>query len=95
MKKTTREWYDVHKLELKIQNIDAPKLPVEIENDTEETGPYQKILNIIAVLDKGSGVDVQDIVNNLKLKNSENIIRNLIEEGEVFEISPGRIKLLN
>jgi len=73
----------------------AKKLPVEPEADEAmETGPYQKILNVITILDKGEGVDVQEVVNNIKIDNCENIVQNLIEEGEVFEISPGKVKIL-
>jgi len=96
LKKTTKKWYDVHSLELKQQKKTSINLPVEeSEEEAIETGPYQKILNVLAILDKGSGVDIQDIINNLKLDNCETLIRNLIEEGEIFEITPGRVKVLN
>ena len=38
--------------------------------------------------------DVQDIINHVKIDESEIIINGLISEGEVFEISPGVIKVL-
>ena len=45
-------------------------------------------------MDQGSGVDVDEIVSNIKIENCDQIVQNLIEEGEIFEISPGRVKLL-
>jgi RPA family protein len=93
-----KKWYEVHQLELKLQRkTKAVKLPVETEDEKGEileTGPYQKILNMIAILDKGDGVDVEEIISNIKIDNTESIIASLIEEGEIFEISPGKVKLL-
>ncbi|MBN2368558.1 hypothetical protein JXC34_06060 [Candidatus Woesearchaeota archaeon] len=89
------KWHKVHQLEIKLQKKDSVKLPVETEDEQEvQTGPYQKILNAIAVLDKGDGVDIQDIINHIKIANGDKIVRDLIEEGEIFELSPGRVKLL-
>jgi RPA family protein len=98
IKKTEdKNWYKVHQLEILLQKkTEAIPLPVEPVDDAQdmETGPYQKILNVIAILDKGNGADVQEIVNNVKIDKCEEIISSLIEEGEVFEISPGKVKLL-
>jgi len=95
-KSEDKKWYNVHQLTIKLQKKTNPIiLPVEPEqNQNAELGPYQKVLNIIAILDKGQGADVQDIINHVKTDNSENIIKSLLEEGEIFEISPGRVKLL-
>jgi RPA family protein len=92
-----KRWYKARQLELKLQSKSAIKLPVQADEpnaELSEIGPYQQILNSIASLDKGSGVDVQDIINHVKVDNSEKIINSLIEEGEIFEISPGVVKLL-
>ncbi len=96
MKKADKRWHRYHNLELKLLKQTAKQLPVEQDDEDEdfETGPYQKILNVISVLDQGTGVDVQEIVSNIKIKDCDSIIQNLIEEGEIFEVSPGRVKLL-
>jgi hypothetical protein len=95
IKKVDKKWHKAHNLELKFLKKTAPTLPVETTQEQEfETGPYQKILNVISVLDQGSGVDVDEIVSNIKIENCDQIVQNLIEEGEIFEISPGRVKLL-
>ncbi|AJF61407.1 TPA: hypothetical protein HA239_04475 [Candidatus Woesearchaeota archaeon] len=94
--KSDKKWHKVHSMELKLQKKITPKLPVETEGADEEiqTGPYQKILNAIAIMDKGSGVDISEIVKHIRIQNSEKIIQDLIGEGEIFEISPGRVKIL-
>ena len=95
IKQISKEWHNFQQLELKLLKKISKKLPVEIDTkENVETGPNQKILNIISILDKGQGIDIEEIVNHVKIPESEQIIRNLIEEGEVFEIAPGRVKLL-
>jgi RPA family protein len=96
---TDRKWYDVYQLELKLQKLTKTiKLPVSVqEQETDpdmEHGPYQKILNVIAILDKGDGADIDEIVSNVKVDGCESIVKGLIEEGEIYEISPGKVKLL-
>jgi RPA family protein len=97
IKPVSKEWYKYHGLRLKLQKLTSKKLPIDTNTgDKEEiqTGPSQTIINAISILDKGSGVDIDEIVNNIKITGSEDLIRALIEEGEVFEVSPGRVKLL-
>jgi hypothetical protein len=96
-----KRWYKARQMELQLQGKKSPiKLPVQHEEiagsaeEPAEIGPFQQILNSIAVLDKGNGVDVQEIINHVKIKDSEKIINSLIEEGEIFEISPGVVKIL-
>ncbi len=93
-----KRWYKARQMELMLQGKKgAIKLPVETKSNTEENieiGPYQQVLNTIAILDKGNGVDIQEIINHVKIKDSERIINSLIEEGEIFEISPGIVKVL-
>ena len=92
-----KKWYDVRQREIKLHNtISTLKLPVgDHEEDADvETGPYQKILNIVAILDKGDGALVEEIVSNLNVKGADKIIQTLIEEGEIFEVSPGKVKVL-
>jgi RPA family protein len=91
-----KAWFKVHQLQAKLMSLNK-KLELPVEEDEEEdtdTGPYQKILNVIAILDKGEGAEIEEIVSNIKVANCEVLIQNLVEEGEVFEISPGRVKLL-
>lgn len=88
-----KKWFEIHKLNIVLKNkpVDLP-----VEQDEEiETGPYQQILNLVAVLDKGEGASVQEIIENSRLNEVETIVNNLMAEGEIFEVSPGKIKLLS
>jgi hypothetical protein len=59
-----------------------------------QSNPYEIILGLIKSLDTGFGVSYEEIILNSKLKNSEEVITALIEEGEIFEIRPGILKVL-
>ena len=98
-KLSDRKWYDVHMLNVRLlKNTTKFKLPVDMkESEGEEKvdmGPYQKIINVIAILDKGDGADISEIIQNIKIPNCESIINDLIEEGEIFEVAPGKLKVL-
>lgn len=94
LRSTNENWHKVHGLELALQKKAAIKLPVESDQEEIVAGPYQQILNVIAMLDKGSGVDIENIISAAKIDDCDKIISSLIAEGEIFEISPGKVKLL-
>lgn len=95
IRKTNKKWFDLHREELK--RLIPKEIPIKVEESSDEIelGPYQKVLNLIAILDQGEGVNINDIIENVNLDDCDEIINNLIEQGEIFEISPGKVKLLN
>jgi RPA family protein len=52
------------------------------------------ILSTIRKLDKGDGANINDIIRVSKLDKAEKYIESLINEGEIFEIKKGKIKVL-
>jgi len=54
----------------------------------------EKIISAIKELDSGDGADIDDIINNVGSGNIEEFVDKLVEQGEVFEFKPGRIKCL-
>ncbi len=53
--------------------------------------------NLIKELDEassGNGADEEEIIRKSNLSNPETIIRGLIEAGEVFEVRPGKLKVM-
>ena len=101
-------WVEVRKLELKKKkmrnnnkNEDAPKAMHGSENAfNEKYGIREKILSskkifeLIRMLDKGDGVEMMDILKNYKENDVENVITNLLKEGEIFEFKKGKLKIL-
>jgi RPA family protein len=54
----------------------------------------EKIVETIKNLDKGQGADIDDVISTVNFKDAENVIMHLLEEGELFEIRPGKLKVL-
>lgn len=77
--------------EIKKENVSTKKDEMII---TPQINPYEVVLNLIKTMDEGFGVTYEDIILTSKLTNAEEIIRSLIEEGEIFEIRPGILKVL-
>ncbi|MEA3430451.1 MAG: OB-fold nucleic acid binding domain-containing protein [Nanoarchaeota archaeon] len=92
------KWLIVRKLELgEIETkIQEEKInPELIKKDTEtpekkSNNEIDPILEKIKELDNGDGADFQEIV---KLSN-EQTINNLLMNGEIFELKPGKLKVL-
>ena len=88
-------WVNVRKLELEnISFDDNSKINdnstiVEVPTNTNE-----EIYLLIKSLDKGDGVSIDDVINSSNNAEAENIINKLLEKGDVFEIKPGRLKIL-
>jgi len=102
-----KKWIDVRKIELDIKDLKIAELPAKEEKvivENIDSGPKEQTKNIInnskliyetvKKLDSGQGVDIDDIIKKTGIKDAEEIIKKFLREGEMFEISPGRIKIL-
>ncbi len=97
-------WVEVRKLELKKINIGRKHVVGETyvqeikENVVKEEpgviSSSQMVCELIKKMDTGDGVDFDDVINNSKLNNAEELISNLLQEGEIFELKPGKLKVL-
>lgn len=56
--------------------------------------PFELLIMKIRELDAGGGADVEDILQALQFPDGEKYLRTLIEEGEIFETRPGKVKVL-
>jgi RPA family protein len=79
---------------LQEEPIENPEIETENIEETIESSPTEDIYNLIKDLDDGQGALIDDVISESGKKNTEKVIDNLLKEGEVFEISPGRIKVL-
>ena len=91
-------WIGVRKNELKLKK--TPNMNHEKEEKLEETveeikeDPHEKVFNLIKEMDKGEGVDTEEIINSVKDIDVEKIISKLLENGEIFEVKHGKLKVL-
>ncbi len=110
VKKVNQDWLLLRKLELtkeygkpvKIEKIiqDSDEKPIAksgeelIEEPIEITSNRQKVLELISKNDEG--IAINEIIKNsfLDSKESENLVNQLLREGEIFESRPGIIRLI-
>lgn|SRR3989338_4997187 len=92
-------WAELRKIEInKVACTEEELAPVQ--EDAQEATPFssetinQKIFELIREIDSGSGADTQEVITKSKMESAEDIITGLLERGEVFEIKPGRLKIL-
>ena len=85
IKKVDPLWAKVRKLELG----EEPQQEVK----KEET-PREKIINIVKTMDNSEGVDVSEVLNKVNIENGEELIDELVKEGELYENKPGKIRTI-
>ncbi len=68
----------------------------ETIKDTPSTNDRQKILDFIEKEDSGEGIEIVQISSKTGIDEQEtnNLIQELLKEGEIFEIKPGKVKLI-
>lgn len=89
------EWIEVRKKETplqlqeqKIQPLQEEKKPIEKETE------LQKIILLIKQKDTGAGVDYDELQKEINSPNAEDMLQLLVQTGEIFHITPTRIKVL-
>ena len=94
-----KKWIDVRKLEVDLHqkwNIVANNDVILNEEVVDEKigDQAENIFKLIKEIDDGEGADTGEIVAKAKIENVEKIIGNLLEKGEIFEVKPGKLKIL-
>jgi len=93
-------WLEYRKKEITLKNISGSSTAIisSPSNELPEPMPKEEIDEIdetllrIKEFDKGNGCDVGELVK--AFPKSEIIVEQLLLKGEIFEISPGRVKIL-
>ena len=96
VKKVDNKWLRVRNLELKNSVVTEKKAPIEEtivkeESVLDEMPISEKIIDYIRKNDQGEGIDFEEVVSKF---NDESSIKSLLNEGELFELKPGRLKVL-
>lgn len=98
IRKISQKWGAYRQLQLEIlrKKIRPEKKEVRIliKEEEQPVNHYQKIIAFIRDLDSGSGADTEEVIKRSDIPNGEYVIRKLIEEGEIFEFKPGKLKVL-
>lgn len=101
IKKIDSAWAKVRKLELEKNikegdtkddnNLVSNNKPVE--ECVVDLSTNNRIIKLIKYLDKGEGVSIEDI-SSRNIGDIDKIIDVLLKEGDIFEIKPGKLKVL-
>ncbi|MBI4452994.1 hypothetical protein HY637_06200 [Candidatus Woesearchaeota archaeon] len=83
-------WVNLRKLELINVNFEGNVLNAVAGAANLSEDVYMLIKN----LDKGEGVEFGDVIKNSQNLDAEHMINKLLESGDVFEVKPGRLKVL-
>ncbi len=107
VKKVDRLWLQHRRKELNAEKRVTPETSQEKKTEeNKEAGeaveeesdrflsPEGKILKIIAELDKGEGAELEEVLAVSKVDYAEEIIKRMLERGELFQIMPGRVKVV-
>ena len=88
-------WMAVRKLELK-DRILAEQKEEKIDGADKNlsANASEQIYTLIKKFDTDDGADIDEIIKNSDLNDAESIINRLLENGDIFEIKPGRVKVL-
>ncbi len=77
-----------------ISTVQQDKLQEEDVVEDNIILPYQKITQLIRDLDAGEGVRIEEIMEKSPLQNTEEIIEMMLKNGDIFQNSPGKVKVL-
>ena len=90
-------WINLRKIELKKNNVPENKV-VSIPSAAvaEEIAPsfYDGIYLLIKKFDAGDGALIDEVIKNSNQDNAEEIVNKMLANGDIFEIKPGRVKVL-
>ncbi|MDP3639918.1 MAG: OB-fold nucleic acid binding domain-containing protein [Nanoarchaeota archaeon] len=74
------------------ENQIMPFEEMMVEEDQEI--PFQKLVRLIKELDKGDGVAIESLLEKSSLDHTEQYIQQMMERGDIFQVRPGKIKVL-
>ncbi|NQV08311.1 hypothetical protein HQ529_00495 [Candidatus Woesearchaeota archaeon] len=98
------KWIELRKLELGkpkeleesvIQKEEKQEVfPEKKEEERKPTTESEKIYGLIKEMDNGVGTNIEELIKKSGISNCENIVNNMLKEGDIFEVKPGVIKVL-
>lgn len=88
---TDRRWVEVRLRELGRAEQRTPQPSAAAEPPSSE-GPIERTLSAIRQLDHGEGAAIEELVR--RLPGAEPCIEQLLLRGEIFQLTPGKVKVL-
>ena len=87
------------KLEVVLEaQIESKNTSEEVVNEEIEENdpllPYQKLTKLISQLDNGEGVLIEEVIEKSPLEKTEELLEKMIENGDIFQNMPGKVRVL-
>jgi RPA family protein len=93
-KARTAENPEVSKTISKTNTLIGKAAEFEYAEDNYKISDYDNMIGIIRQNDSSEGVLIEDIVNIIKKPNSEKMIDDMLKNGDIFMVKPGRVRVL-
>lgn len=87
-------WANVRNSELKNIKFEEARPAIQVPAGEALNDMNEDVYSLIKSLDNGDGADFDAVVKNSKKENAEQAINKLLENGDIFEVKPGRLKVL-
>ena len=79
----------------KIKSSESQNKKTETTKIVEDFSlPSEKIIKLIKERDKGQGVFIEELIEKSSLDGTEKIIERMLENGDIFQNLPGKVKVL-
>ena len=89
------KWIEVRKRELALpRHVPPDEVIAETVQEAVELLPAEKIIHAIRASDPGDGADVEKVIAQAHVTDAEKIVHTLLSQGDVFEVKPGKLKVL-
>jgi hypothetical protein len=103
-----RKLPDLAWLEVRKRELTAVPLPVALQAVQQVAAPNtvseevvddsfaftESVLGAIRSLDTGTGADIDSVIEQIGAKDAEKTVQFLLQSGDIFEVSPGKLKVL-
>lgn len=93
IKNINSSWLNVRRFEIS-QHFDNKIIEQPIEETSTDANINEVVYSLIKKMDDGYGVAIDDVIKNSNNSEAERIIYKLLENGDIFEIKPGKLKVL-
>ncbi|MBS3105661.1 hypothetical protein J4234_05365 [Candidatus Woesearchaeota archaeon] len=87
------QWVDVRRLELKGSGVIGDNT-ISIDKNPAGDIKNDDLFSLIKKLDNGDGSSFDEIIKGYGSADAEKMLNTLLENGDIFEIKPGRLKVL-
>lgn len=76
-------------------NDDSNEVVTVVEERVQEKSPMSRevILSLVESLDFGDGADLDKVVEESRIAEARNVIQELVQEGEIFELHSGKLRI--